>query len=166
MYFSNPNAEPKAEDTYFDFNESTDLSYNEDEYDDDGARGVVNEDAALEAMIVDQYERLDEDTRRALMNDEEFKTLVEAGVVGRRSLVRLNRADDLSRRMTILSLQMAKETNSPDFVMYKKFRKREKECLAKIRKRFAPRVRRQARDSQKRLIKLNPKAFKLNIPIR
>lgn len=132
----------------------------------DTGYGVVDEAAVLEAMIVDHYERLGDEARKALMNDPEFQNLMEAGVVGRRSFVRLNKADDLARRMTVLSLQMAKEANSPDFMMYKKFRKKEKEALAKIRKKFAPRVRRQAIVSQKRLVKLNPKAFNLNTPMR
>ena len=153
--------EDAVTDNDFSLDESN-VEYSEPE----GGYGVLNETAVLEAMIVDMYERMPDETRKELMNDSEFQNLVEAGVVGRKSYVRLNRADDLDRRMAMLSLSAAKEANSPDYQMYKKFRKKEKEALGKIRKRFDNRVRRQAITSQKRLVKLNPKAFNLHTPIR
>lgn len=128
--------------------------------------GCLDEDAVTEAAIIQELEMMHDEERKAVLESDEFKALVEAGVVGRKTIVRLNRNDDLDRRIMLLCLQMGKEHGDADWEALRKNRIRERMLLGKLRTKYANRVRRQAVMSQKRLIKLNPRMFDMNRPVR
>lgn len=132
----------------------------------DGRESIVDEEAFIEAAIVQQVESMGDAQRKAYLQSDEFNALVEAGVVGRRAIVRLNRAADLDRRMHLLCLQVAKENNDADWEALRRNRIKERQLLNKIYKKYGERVRRQATTSQKRLIKISPQAFNLQAPLR
>jgi len=132
----------------------------------DGRETIVDEEAFIEAAIIQQVESMNDPQRKAYLESDEFKALVEAGVVGRRAIVRLNRAADLDRRMHLLCLQVAKENNDADWEALRRNRIKERQLLNKLYKKYGERVRRQATTSQKRLIKISPQAFNLQAPLR
>ena len=134
--------------------------------DDDGINGVRDQDSMLENMIMLEASRMDDDQRKAYMESDEFQNLVEAGVVGKRSVVRLNRNDDMNRRIHLLCLQKGKEEGDADWEALRKNRIRERQLLDKLYRKYGNRVRRDAVISQKRIMKLSPKVFDMNRPIR
>lgn len=132
----------------------------------EGELNLVNEEAFMEAAIVQQIERMDDNERAAYLKSDEFKALAEAGVVGRRAIVRMSKQSDLDRRMHLLCLQLAKERNDADWEALRRNRIKERQLLNKIYNKYSERVRKQATTAQKRLIKISPNAFNLQAPLR
>lgn len=124
--------------------------------------GIIDQDALMENMLVDEMNRMTDAEFEAYTESSEFNNLVEAGVMGRRSLVKMNRKDDLRRRIHLASIQMAREQGDADWEALRKNRINERRLLKKIYMKYQNRVRRDAMQSQKRLIKLTPDAFNFN----
>ena len=124
--------------------------------------GIIDQDALMENMLVDEMNRMSDAEFEAYTESSEFNNLVEAGVLGRRSLVKMNRKDDLRRRIHLASIQMAREQGDADWEALRKNRINERRLLQKIYTKYQNRVRRNAMQSQKRLIKLTPDAFNFN----
>ena len=124
--------------------------------------GIIDQDALMENMLVDEMNRMSDAEFEAYTESSEFNNLVEAGVLGRRSLVKMNREDDLRRRIHLASIQMAREQGDADWEALRKNRINERRLLKKIYTKYQNRVRRNAMQSQKRLIKLTPDAFNFN----
>lgn len=124
--------------------------------------GIVDQDALLENMLIDQMNRMTDEEFSAYTESADFQNLVEAGVLGRRSVVKMTRKDDLNRRIHLASIQMAREQGDADWEALRKNRVNERRLLKKIYTKYANRVRRDAMQSQKRLIKLTPDAFNFN----
>lgn len=128
--------------------------------------GISDMGELLEAAIVEQVSMMNDEERKAYLNSEEFQRLEEANVVGRRSVVRMNKYDDLNRRVHLAALQKAKEQGDADWEMLRKNRIKERQLLQRIYKKYANQVRRDAIKSQKRLIKLSPRAFDVTRQVR
>lgn len=124
--------------------------------------GIIDQDALMENMLVDEMNRMSDAEFEAYTESSEFNNLVEAGILGRRSLVKMNRKDDLRRRIHLASIQMAREQGDADWEALRKNRINERRLLKKIYTKYQNRVRRNAMQSQKRLIKLTPDAFNFN----
>ena len=166
MYFKNRGITPSSiEESAVEDDFSLD-PLNEDNSDISASQGILDEDAMLEAAIVQEVEMMHDDERKAYLESDEFQNLVEAGVVGRKTVVRLNRNDDMNRRIHLLCLQMGKENGDADWEALRKNRIRERQLQQKLYTKYGNRVRRNAITSQKRLIKLSPKAFDMSRPIR
>ena len=152
MLFKNTNQEADYsvnENAVFD--EDTNMSSNEG--------GIIDDQALKEAFIADALDRMNDEDYKAYTESDEFKNLVEAGVVGRRSIVRMNRSDDLTRRIHLAAIQMAREQGDSDWEALRKNRINERRLLNKIYTKYSTRVRRSAIQNQKRLVKLNPSMF-------
>ena len=70
----------------------------------------------LEEMFV--YDELSQmlntdELREEFFNSEYPEALMEAGIVSKKTLVRLSKKDDLSRRKKMVVFQLAKEANDP-----------------------------------------------------
>ena len=124
--------------------------------------GIVDQDALLENMLIDQMNRMTDEEFQAYTESADFQNLVEAGVLGRRSVVKMTRKDDLNRRIHLASIQMAREQGDADWEALRKNRVNERRLLKKIYTKYSNRVRRDAMQSQKRLIELTPDAFNFN----
>lgn len=144
--------------TQLEPNENMEGSFAED--------GVLDEAAVTENAIVQEVMMMNDEQRKAYMESDTFKTLVESGVIGKKAVVRLSRQADMDRRIHLLCLQMGKEAGDADWEALRKNRIQERKLLGKLYKKYGNRVKRQAAMSQKRIVKLNAKAFDLNRPIR
>lgn len=90
------------------------------------------------------------------------EALEEAKVLGKRTLVRLSKKDDLDRRQTIAALQMAKEANDPLYNKLIKVQAQRKQYLAQIKAKYSAKSQRAAVQGQKEYIKAMrkvPKSF-------
>lgn len=108
----------------------------------------------VEMFLVDDLSRLN-DTQLA-----EFcapngvgEALCEAKILGKKTLVRLSRQDDLDRRITMIAMNMAKENNDGNFDKLAANRVKEKELLAKIVGRWGMKAEKEAKIAQKEYIK-------------
>lgn len=165
MHFRNFNENSNPYDGYDYDTEMLDQPMNES-YDDMGDDGVHDKNALLESILVDQVKRMSDDARNEYLRSDEFQNLCEAGVATRKTIVRFNKQDDLTRRIHLAALQKAKEEGSPLWTKLHKNRIEEKKLLKQIIDRYGMKVRQDAIKSQRRLIKLSPKAFDLSTPIR
>ena len=149
----------------FNFRESLEgLDESVDMIDDEemGNSSIANMNELLESAIVEHVSMMNDQERKAYLNSDEFHQLEESGVVGRRSVVRMTKYDDLTRRTHLAALQKAKEMGDADWEALRKNRIKERQLLDRIYKKYANKVKRDAIKSQKRLIKLSPKAFDMN----
>lgn len=143
------------------FRESVEELSEDTDFDVEGA-GISQMNELLESAIVEHVSMMSDDERKAYLNSDEFHQLEEAGIVGRRSVVRMTKYDDLTRRIHLAALQKAKEVGDADWEALRKNRIKERQLLDRIYKKYANKVKRDAIKSQKRLVKLSPKAFEMN----
>lgn len=106
-----------------------------------------------EAFIYDEISRLPEEDRKTFCESEEAQALVEAGVLKKPTLVRLSKMDDLTRRIGMASLQMAKNNNDPLWNQLVKNREKEKDLLSKIKNKYSSKATKTAKMGQKDYIK-------------
>ena len=132
----------------------------------DADGGIINNDALLESMFCDKISRLSDEEKQAYLESAEFQNLVEAGVVGKRSVVRISKNDDLTRRIHLAALQKAKESGDADWEALRKNRIQERKLLNKIYAKYANKVRGDAIRAQRRLIKLSPQVFDMSKQVR
>ena len=88
--------------------------------------------------------------------------LVEAKVLGKRTLVRLSKMDDLDRRSTMAAFQLAREANDTLWKKLTIVQAKRKELIAKIKQKYATKSQRAAIQGQKQYIKTIrkvPKSF-------
>lgn len=132
----------------------------------DSGEGISDAAAFLEALIVDRVASMSEAERNEYMNTDEFKYLEEAGVVGRKAIVRMSKQADLDRRVMLAAMQMAREKGDNDFELLRKNRIKERQLLDRIYKKYNNMVRRDAKKAQQKLIKLSPRAFDMTKVVR
>ena len=132
----------------------------------EGGEGISDTAAFLEALIVDRVASMNEAERNEYLNSDEFKYLEEAGVVGRKAVVRMSKQADLDRRVMLAAMQMAREKGDNDFELLRKNRIKERQLLDRIYKKYNNMVRRDAKKAQQKLIKLSPRAFDMTKVVR
>ena len=81
------------------------------------------------------------------------ETLVEAGKLRKKTLVRLSKKDDLTRRQKIIALNLAKENNDPLWDKLALNRVKERELIAKIVAKYGTKSQKLAVKSQKDFLK-------------
>ena len=122
--------------------------------------------ALMENMLVDYVSGMDDEARKDFMESTEFQALLQenGGFVGRKSVVRLNKVDDLSRRIQLAAFQKAMEDGDPNYKELKKLQAKRRKLKSKIFAKYSNRVKNDAIKAQRALIKINPRAF--SAPLR
>ena len=118
-----------------------------------------NPNELLESYIYDDLSRLPESKRKEFAVSEEANVMLEKGIIGRRTLVKLSKSDDIERRIGMAAIQMAKEKNDPIYDQLIKNRVKERELLGKINSKYANSAIRIAKASQKEYLKNMPKGY-------
>lgn len=107
----------------------------------------LNMDELLEAFFYDDhYSDSDEDKRELL---ESSDALLETKKISRKTIVRLNKNDDLTRRTGMAALQLAKDNNDALWKKLVKNRIMERKLLAAIKKKYANKAQLAARKGQR-----------------
>lgn len=120
---------------------------------------LVDHDELMEAFIVDEISHLP---------DSLIKEFCEPGGVGdqlvqegklrsRNTIVKMAKKDDLSRRITMTCMQMAKDANAPEWRKLVKAQKMKNLYKAKIVKKFRSKAERVAKKTQQEFLKGGPK---------
>lgn len=91
------------------------------------------------------------------------EALVEAGHMRKKTIVRLNKKDDLSRRTTQMALQIAKEKGDPLWDKLAANRVKERDLLGKIEAKYGLKAEKLAKEAQNNYLHGNkaplPKSF-------
>ena len=132
----------------------------------DGTQGVQMEGGGIIDMKALQgylFEAaclgMPEDARQEYLESAEVQQAVNEGSVSRKSIMFLNKQDDLTRRVKLACLAKAKEENSNEWQQLRKVQAKRKELLSKIAVKYTPRVQQNAIKAQRAMLKVTPNAF-------
>ena len=106
-----------------------------------------------EAYIYDELSHLTDENKKAFLQSEECKAMEEKALIGRKTLVRLDKNDDLTRRTKMAAFEMAKQKGD---VLWDKLalnRVKERDLISKIMKKYGSKAQRIARVGQREHLK-------------
>lgn len=107
----------------------------------------------LEACIVDEVSHLTDEKIQEFCQSPEAQALVEAGVMRKKTLVRLSKKDDFSRRRTMAAFTIAREKKDPLWAKLVKNRVQERKLIGDIVKKYGGKADRVAKAGQKEYLK-------------
>ena len=110
-------------------------------------------DSFNEACVYMELAQLPEEQRKAVVESEEAAILESKGKISRKTIVRLNRADDMERRTTAAAYQMAKDKNDPLWTKLVRALDMKKKYKSAIVKKYGTKAQRVAKQSQKDYLK-------------
>lgn len=114
---------------------------------------LKNPEALLESYIYDEISKLPDERQHEFARSEQAQAMMESGIISKKTLVRLSKADDLERRIGMAALQLAKDSDDMLFDQLMKVRMKEKELLDKINKKYAKKAIKAAKIGQKDYLK-------------
>lgn len=114
---------------------------------------LSNVNELLESYIYDELSRNSDEKRQEFVNSDQAQAMVEAGIIGRKTLVKLSKVDDLERRIGMAAIQLSKESNDALYDQLMKVRIKERELLEKINNKYANKATRVAKIGQKEYLK-------------
>lgn len=120
---------------------------------------IADMSALVENFIYDTVSGFPADKREEFLASEECQALQEAGMLGKKTLVRMAKVDDLTRRIKLAVLQKAKEDQDPNYLQYKKAVAKKKAFMRKMTDKYAMRVKTDAVKGQRALLKISPSYF-------
>lgn len=110
---------------------------------------VENVDELLEAYIAEELSHLTDEEFKAFSESEECEAMLEKRLIGRKTLIRLSKNDDLSRRKKMAAFQIAKEKDDPLWNKLVKNRIKERQLIAAIVKKYDNKANRAAKVGQR-----------------
>jgi len=121
---------------------------------------LKNPNELTESYIYDELSRLPDERKKEFLESQEAVALEEGGIISRKTLVRLSKEDDLSRRLKMAALQLAKDSDDILFTQLTKNRIKERELLEKITAKYSMKATQAAKLGQKAYLKQKlPVAF-------
>ena len=106
-----------------------------------------NMDELQEAFFYDEHYSDSDDEKRELL--EQADVLLESKKISRKTIVKLNKNDDLTRRTGMAALQLAKDNNDSLWKKLVKNRIQERKLLAAIKNKYANKAQIAARQGQR-----------------
>ena len=113
----------------------------------------------IESFILEDLSKLSDDMKQEFIDSPEAQSMIEAGLIGKNTLVRLSKKDDLSRRQTMACIQLAQEANDPLFDQLAKNRVKERKLLDQIRTKYGTKGLSAAKSAQKDYLKRMPSKY-------
>lgn len=102
-----------------------------------------------EVMIADEISRLPEEKIKEFCQEGGVgEQLVQEGKLRKKTLVRLSKQDDLTRRTKMGALLLAKEKKDPLYAKLVKNRQQKKDLVSKIMKKYGTKGQRVAKQAQ------------------
>lgn len=117
---------------------------------------LKNPNALLECFVIDEVSRMNDADRKAFLESENAEFLVTEGIIGKRTIMKLSKQDELFRRKKVAALQIAREKGDKLYDKVLKFRGLEKQAFALIMKKYGMQAERVAKISQKEYLKKIP----------
>lgn len=114
-------------------------------------------EATIGAFFYDDLAKMTHEQRQMFLNSEEFKAVDEAnsitGSIGKNTIVKLNKTDDMERRIGQAALNIARDRNDSLWIRLKKNREQERKLLSQINKKYGQKAERVAKQAQKQYLK-------------
>lgn len=111
----------------------------------------------VEMLIVDEVSQLsDESIQEFCKSGGVGEQLVQEGKLKNKTLVRLSKKDDLSRRSMMMAMKLAKENNDPLFDKLAANRVKERDLLNKIQQKYGNKGERLAKVAQTEYLHKKP----------
>ena len=107
----------------------------------------------LEMCIADEVAHLSDDKIREFCESEEAQALLERGVMRKKTLVRLSKKDDMSRRRTMAAFTIARDKKDPLWAKLVKNRVMERKLIGDIVKKYGVQAEKVAKVGQKEYLK-------------
>jgi len=102
-----------------------------------------------ESYLCYELSCLSEAKIQQFLESAECMAMLEKGLIGKKTMVRLSKVDDLERRTSMACIQLAKEKNDPLFDKLALNRVKERQLLSAIETRYANPAKRAATIQQK-----------------
>lgn len=126
---------------------------NKDFENDDMIDESFDMDAFNETCVFIELASLPYEIRKAIVESEEAAIMEAKGMIGRKTLIRLNKNDDVNRRTSAAAYQMAKDSNDPLWTKLMFHMNKKNEFKDKILKKYNSKAIRVAKKSQKDYLK-------------
>ena len=110
-------------------------------------------DSFNETCVFMELMTLPYEDRKAIVESEEAAVMEAKGMIGRKTLIRLNKNDDVTRRTSAAAYQMAKDANDPLWRKLMFHMEKKNEFKDKILKKYNAKAIRVAKQSQKDYLK-------------
>ena len=107
----------------------------------------------LEQCIVDEVSHLTDEQIQEFCNSPEAEQMVQEGTMRKKTLVRLSKKDDMSRRRTMAAFSIAREKKDPLWTKLVKNRVQERKLIGEIVKKYGNKADRVAKVGQKEYLK-------------
>ena len=107
----------------------------------------------LEQCIVDEVSHLTDEQIQEFCNSPEAEQMVQEGTMRKKTLVRLSKKDDMSRRRTMAAFSIAREKKDPLWTKLVKNRVQERKLIGEIVKKYGTKAERVAKVGQKEYLK-------------
>lgn len=122
-----------------------------------GSEGIneslKNPNELLEMYVIDEVSKLPDEKIKEFCESKEAETMIQEGIISRKTLVRLSKNDDLSRRTKMAAFQLAKENNDSLWDQLVKNRIKEKQLIAKIVQKYGNKATKAAKVGQQQFMK-------------
>lgn len=107
----------------------------------------------LEMCIADEVSHLSDEMIREFCESDEAQALVEAGVMRKKTLVRLSKKDDMARRRTMAAFTIARDKKDPLWAKLVKNRVQERKLIGDIVRKYGHQADKVAKVGQKEYLK-------------
>lgn len=114
---------------------------------------LQNPNELLEAYIADELSFCSESQLQEFINSPEAEAMIEAGLISRKTLIRLSKNDDLSRRTKMAAFQLAKEADDPLWRQLVKVQMKRRELITKIMNKYSTKAGKAAKIGQRNYLK-------------
>lgn len=115
----------------------------------------INVDEYISECIYDELSMLPDERKQEFIVSSEAAQMIEEGLISKNTIVRLSKADDLSRRIKMAALQIAKDKEDQLFEKWQFYRSKVNEYEQKIADKYAMKSTRLAKVGQKEYLKTN-----------
>ena len=113
----------------------------------------INMDELMEQFFFDEHYADSDEEKRALIESADSILLEKNNITNKKTLVRLNKNDDLTRRSTMAAMQIAKDKNDALWKALVKNRIQERKLLRAIKKKYGNAATRVAKIAQRNYLK-------------
>lgn len=112
----------------------------------------IDMEAYMQECIFIEFSQLPDNKLKDFLEGE-GKALCEAGIIGKNTMVRLSKADDLTRRVKMAAIQIAQNNNDSLWKMWDTYTDKKNEVEAKILQKYTMTASKMARVGQKDYLK-------------
>lgn len=129
---------------------------NNNSFGDDDRNYIPTEDTVnlmVEAMVLESLLTLDDESKVELIESGTLALCEKSNLINRKTIVKLNKNDDIDRRQTMAAMAIAREKNDPLWGKFLFYRMKSKELKSKMKDKYSTKSLVAARVAQKDYIK-------------